>query len=132
VHVLSPYSGFYNYGLDTAVAIATSKDSNNEIAQMTKTWPDRFAGLATLPMQDVKAAIAELERVMVQLGFKGAMINDHVNGRTLDEPEFLPFWKAAEQLGHSSCSTRAVRPSSVDASNGITCRIPSATWRIGR
>jgi aminocarboxymuconate-semialdehyde decarboxylase len=28
VHVLSPYSGFYNYGRDTAVAVATSKDSN--------------------------------------------------------------------------------------------------------
>ena len=36
---------------------------------------------------------------MVQLGFKGAMINDHVNGHTLDEPEFLPFWKAAEHMG---------------------------------
>jgi aminocarboxymuconate-semialdehyde decarboxylase len=99
VHVVSPYSGFYNYELDTAIAVATSKDSNDEISQMTKTWPDRFAGLATLPMQDVKAAIAELERAMVQLGFKGAMIDDKVNGRTLDEPEFLPFWKAAEQLG---------------------------------
>jgi aminocarboxymuconate-semialdehyde decarboxylase len=99
IHVLSPYSGFYNYELDTAVATATAKDSNDEIAQMTKSWPERFAGLATLPMQDVKAAIAELERVMVHLSFKGAMINDHVNGRTLDAPEFLPFWKAAEQLG---------------------------------
>ncbi len=36
---------------------------------------------------------------VVQLGLKGAMINDHVNGRTFDEPEFLPFWKAAEQMG---------------------------------
>ena len=99
IHVLSPYSGFYNYEFDTTVAVATSKDSNDEIAQMTRSWPERFAGLATLPMQDVRAAIAELERVMVHLGFKGAMINDHVNGRTLDEPEFLPFWKAAEQLG---------------------------------
>jgi aminocarboxymuconate-semialdehyde decarboxylase len=99
MHVLSPYSGFYNYELDTAVAVATSQDSNNEISQMIKSWPERFAGLATLPMQDVKAAVAELERVMIQLGFKGAMIDDKVNGRTLDEPEFLPFWKAAEQLG---------------------------------
>ena len=99
IHVLSPYSGFYNYHLDLPVAVATSRDSNDEIHQMAKTWPDRFAGLATLPMQDVNAAIAELERVMVQLGFKGAMIDDKVNGRTLDEPEFLPFWKAAEQLG---------------------------------
>jgi aminocarboxymuconate-semialdehyde decarboxylase len=99
IHVLSPYSGFYNYQLDAAVATATSRDSNDEISQMTKSWPERFAGLATLPMQDVKEAIAELERVMVHLGFKGAMINDQVNGRPMDEPEFLPFWKAAEQLG---------------------------------
>ena len=77
IHVLSPFSGFYNYELDTSIAVATSKDSNDEIAQMTRAWPDRFAGLATLPMQDVPAAIAELERVMVHLGFKGAMINDH-------------------------------------------------------
>ena len=99
IHVVSPYSGFYNYHLDTAIAVATSHDANNEIRDMITSWPDRFAGLATLPMQDVPAAIAELERVMVQLGFKGAMINDQVNGRTLDDPMFLPFWKAAEQLG---------------------------------
>ena len=36
---------------------------------------------------------------MIQLGLKGAEINDHVNGRTFEEPEFLPFWKAAEQMG---------------------------------
>jgi aminocarboxymuconate-semialdehyde decarboxylase len=50
-------------------------------------------------MQDIKAAIAELERSVVELGLKGAMINDQINGRTFDEPEFLPFWKATEQMG---------------------------------
>jgi aminocarboxymuconate-semialdehyde decarboxylase len=99
VHVVSPYSGFYNYHLDAAVTVATSQDSNNEVSTMVKTWPQRFAGLGTLPMQDVPAAIAELERCISQLGLKGAMINDHVNGRTFDEPEFRPFWRAAEQLG---------------------------------
>ena len=44
IHVLSPFSGFYNYELETVIAVATSKDSNDEIAQMTKTWPERFAG----------------------------------------------------------------------------------------
>jgi aminocarboxymuconate-semialdehyde decarboxylase len=66
---------------------------------MTVDYPARGAGLATLPMQDIKAAIAELERSVVQLGLKGAMINDQINGHTFDEPEFLPFWKAAEQMG---------------------------------
>lgn len=98
VHVLSPYSGFYNYQLPAEVAVATSRDSNDEIAGMVQSWPERFAGLGTLPMQDVPAAVAELERIMAA-GFKGAMINDQVNGKLLDEAEFMPFWKAAEQTG---------------------------------
>ncbi len=99
VHVVSPYVGFYNYELPAEVARATAQAINDEIADMARTRPERFAGLGTLPMQDVKAAIAELERCMVNLGLKGAEINDHINGRTLEEPEFRPFWKAAEQMG---------------------------------
>ena len=99
VQVVSPYVGFYNYQLDASAAAATSRALNDEIAEMTRAWPQRFAGLGTVPMQDVKGAIAELERSMTTLGLKGVEINDHVNGRTLDEPEFRPFWKAAEQLG---------------------------------
>src|SRR5256885_10371639 len=66
---------------------------------MVRARPQRFAGLGTLPMQDVKAAITELERGMMQLGLKGVEINDHVNGRTLEEADFRPFWQAAEQMG---------------------------------
>ena len=99
IHVVSPFSGFYNYELDAGLAVASSRETNDEIRQMMMSWPDRFHGLATLPMQDVPAAIAELERVMVDLDFKGAVLDDKVNGKLLDEPEFLPFWKAAEQLG---------------------------------
>jgi aminocarboxymuconate-semialdehyde decarboxylase len=99
MHVVSPYVGFYNYHLDANIAVATARETNDEIASMVKAWPKRFAGLGGLPMQDVKAAIAELERCMTQLGFKGVEINDHINGRTLEEPEFRDFWKAAEQTG---------------------------------
>jgi len=99
VHVVSPYVGFYNYHLPAEVARATSVETNDEIAGMIRAWPERFAGLGTLPMQDVKAAIAEMERCMTRLGLKGVEINDHINGRTLEEPEFRPFWKAAQALG---------------------------------
>src|SRR5215470_19215911 len=99
IQVVSTNVAFYKYDQDVATTTAIARDCNNEVHQMTIDYPERFAGLATLPMQDIPAAIAELERVMVQLGFKGAMINDQVNGRTLDDPMFLPFWKAAEQLG---------------------------------
>ena len=36
---------------------------------------------------------------MTQLGMKGAMIDDHVNGVTYDDPQFYPLWEVAEQTG---------------------------------
>src|SRR5215468_6930013 len=45
VHVVSPYVGFYNYHLDAAVAAATSRATNDEISEMVRGWPKRFAGL---------------------------------------------------------------------------------------
>jgi aminocarboxymuconate-semialdehyde decarboxylase len=98
VQVVSTNVAFYKYDQDVATTCAIAQACNNEVHQMTVDYPDRFAGLATLPMQNIPAAIAELERCVMQLGLKGAMINDHINGRTFDEPEFLPFWKAAEQM----------------------------------
>ncbi len=99
VQVLSTHSALYNYHLDLDVTVATSKEANDEVAEMVKGWPERFAGLATLPMQDVGSAVTELERSMVQLGLRGAMIDDKVNGKTFDDPAYLPFFKAAEQMG---------------------------------
>src|SRR5262252_11200436 len=56
VHVVSPYVGFYNYQLDAKIAVATARAINGEISEMVREWPKRFAGLGTVPMQDVKAA----------------------------------------------------------------------------
>jgi len=99
VQVVSTSSVFYKYGLDVGTTLAIATDCNNEVHQMTLDHPDRFKGFATLPMQDPKTAIAELDRAVNQLGLVGAMIDDKVNGKTYDEPEFLPFWQAAEQMG---------------------------------
>ncbi len=98
VQVLSTNASFYFYENDPAQTIPMTEECNDYVAQLVKDRPDRFAGFTTLPMQDIPAAIAELERGM-NMGLKGAMIGDHVNGRTFDEPEFSPFWKAAEQCG---------------------------------
>ncbi len=99
IQVVSTTAGFYQYGQEPAVTAAIARDCNDEIYQMTLDYPERLAGLATLPMQDAGLAVAELERAVVQLGFKGAMIGDQVNGKTFDEPEFFPIWKAAEEMG---------------------------------
>ena len=98
VQVLSTNASFYNYDMDASVVAAMARDCNDYVAQLTKDYPDRFSAFATLPMQDVAASVAELERSM-NMGLKGAMIGDQVNGKTFDEPEFMPLWKSAEASG---------------------------------
>jgi aminocarboxymuconate-semialdehyde decarboxylase len=91
VQVVSTNVAFYQYDRNVTTTIAIARDCNNEVHQMTMDYPDRLAALATLPMQNIKAAIDELERSVVKLGLKRAMIDDKVNEKTYDEPEFLPF-----------------------------------------
>ena len=63
-----------------------------------KEHPDRFAGIATLPMQAPDKAADELRRAMTKLGLHGAMIGSNVGGKNLDDPSFEPLWAAAEEL----------------------------------
>ena len=75
VQVVSIHTPFFGYHLDPADGLALARDVNDEIAGMVKQWPTRFAGLATLPVQDVKASADELERAVTRLGLKGAELD---------------------------------------------------------
>jgi aminocarboxymuconate-semialdehyde decarboxylase len=99
VQVVSTHTPFFGYHLDAAEGRLLARDVNDEIAAMTRQWPTRFAGLGTLPVQDVKSAIDELERAVTVLGLKGAELDTHVNGEQWDDPKFLPLFKAAESMG---------------------------------
>src|SRR5215831_8793314 len=99
VQVLSIHTPLFGYHLDGATGLALAREVNDEIPGMVRGSPRRFAGLATLPMQDVGAAIAELERAVTTLGLKGAELDTAVNGENWDAPKFLPFFKAAEAMG---------------------------------
>jgi aminocarboxymuconate-semialdehyde decarboxylase len=99
VQVVSIHTPFFGYHLDPQQGRQLARDVNDEIAAMTRQWPRRFAGLATLPVQDVKVAIDELERAVTVLGLKGAELDTLVNGENWDEPKFLPLFKAAEAMG---------------------------------
>ncbi len=98
VQVVSTNVAFYKYDQEVDIATAIARECNDEVAEMANEYPDRLSGLANVPMQDVNAAVAEMERAMTDLRLKGVMINDHVNGVTLDDRRFYPFWKAAEEL----------------------------------
>ncbi len=78
--------------------VRLARQANDQLAAAIAAHPTRFAGFATLPMTDPKAAADELERGVRSLGFKGAMINGTTNGRFLDDSSFLPILERAVSL----------------------------------
>ena len=88
-----------------ADAVAAAREVNDFLAaRAIAPHPSRYAGFASVALQDPNAAAAELERAVTRLGFKGVMVNGYTNtadarhGAYLDEPQFLPFWEAAAAL----------------------------------
>jgi aminocarboxymuconate-semialdehyde decarboxylase len=74
-----------------------SKFLNDDIAKTVNDHKDKFIGLCTVPMQDSKIAVAELERCMKN-GYKGIQIGSNINNINLGEKEFDEFWAACENL----------------------------------
>ena len=101
VQVLSTVPVMFSYWAQAQHAYDLSRFLNDHIAGIVHRYPKRFAGLGTVPLQDTKLAIMELERCVKQLGLRGVQIGTHVNGTNLDSPEFFSFFKAAADLGAS-------------------------------
>ena len=86
------------YWAEEGLALRLARQFNDELAATIATRPDRLVGLATVPLQDVPEAVAELTRAVGQLGLSGVAIGSNVNGKDLDDPEFGPFFEKAEAL----------------------------------
>ena len=80
------------------LAVSACRDINDFLATVIQKYPTRFAGLATLPVDEPEAAAEELKRSVTELGLKGGLISGTVNGQFLDNPKFLPIFAAAEKL----------------------------------
>ncbi len=73
--------------------------ANDGLAELVAKHPNRFAGfIASLPMNNPVAAAKEIERAVKTLGAVGAQIFTNVNGRPLDEPDFLPIFEKIAAL----------------------------------
>lgn len=80
-------------------AVALARLVNDAFAAIVRARPERFAALATLPLNDPAASADELERAVRDLGFAGAMVFSNVNGAALSDDRFLPLWERADDLG---------------------------------
>ena len=73
---------------------ALARLANDGMAEIVARHPDQFpAFVASLPMNNVPAALDEMERAIRRLGAKGIQVFTNVNGRPLDDPEFYPIFE---------------------------------------
>jgi len=115
---------------DVATARRNARAANDFLAAEIAKRPDRYSGLAHLPMQDAVGAADELERCMRELKFCGAMINGHTNGQYLDHPALHPFWERAEALA----ATIYIHPTDPIAPSPALAGVEGlrrATWEWG-
>ncbi|MBF0280706.1 MAG: amidohydrolase [SAR324 cluster bacterium] len=94
--VLSPMPKLYSYDCHAPDALDFCRYVNESIANMVQAQPDRFFGLGIVPLQDADLAARAIEEICA-LGLRGVEIGTNVNGRSLGEPEFLPFFKEASR-----------------------------------
>jgi aminocarboxymuconate-semialdehyde decarboxylase len=110
---LSPMPELLSYWLPLEDGKALVRYLNDQIAAMVERAPERFIGLGAVPLQDVDSGIRELEYAVKTLRFSGVEIASHVNGTSIGDARFEPFFAAAEQMG-AAIFVHALRPAGQD------------------
>lgn len=99
ISVISPAPPMFYYWADADLALQVAGLVNDGTADMVTVRPDRLRGMATVPMQHPDAAVAELERVVRDYGFKAVEIGTSIEGAQLAEQRFAPLLRRASELG---------------------------------
>ncbi len=76
-----------------------ARRANDGIAEIVHDQPERFAGMASLPLPDVSAAVAELDRIYDELSLDGVMLLTNVGGTYLGDPAWEPLFTALDERG---------------------------------
>ncbi|MDQ2780828.1 MAG: amidohydrolase [Pseudomonadota bacterium] len=100
VQAVSPSPSQYYYYADPAFGLELARDINDRLAEIAAGHPDRFVGMGTVPLQDPKLAVRELERCVKKLGMRGIEIGTNVNGIDLADPRLRleKFFAKAQEL----------------------------------
>jgi aminocarboxymuconate-semialdehyde decarboxylase len=99
VSVISPAPPMFYYWADADLALKVAGLVNDGVADMVAHDPARLRGMASVPMQHPDAAVAELERVVRDYGFKAVEIGTSIEGAQLSQDRFRPVLRRAAELG---------------------------------
>lgn len=90
VQVVSPTPVFFTYGRPGTEAAAVARIFNDLSLEICASLPDRLLPFCQVPLQDIDAACAELDRCRAA-GHVGVEIGNHVGDRDLDDPGVVEF-----------------------------------------
>lgn len=99
LQVLSPIPVTFAYWAPAHEALEVARLQNDLIAEVVRAHPNRFAGLGTVPLQDVSLAVGEMDRCIQELGLQGIEIGSNVNGKNLDDESLVEFFETAARRG---------------------------------
>jgi predicted TIM-barrel fold metal-dependent hydrolase len=72
---------------------------NDYLASVIAQYPGRFVGWGSIGFGSPERAVAEVERCITRLGFKGIQLFSNINNTVLDAPEFIPVYRHVARLG---------------------------------
>jgi len=96
--LLSAAPPLFLYWIELSEAVQAVRTVNDAIAEMVGQAPQRFSGVASLPLQDPAAAASELRRCVTEYGMVAAQIGPHCEGTPLDDDSLRPVLRAASDL----------------------------------
>lgn len=83
--------------LEPERGIEGARACNDYLAELCGQYPERFAGLASLSLQDPESAMDEFDRAINTLGLRGVVLFSHIAGKPVDAKEFEPIYERAEK-----------------------------------
>lgn len=98
LEVVSPLPELLSYWLDPEATVVLTDFMNGFVSDMVKAAPERFQGLGCVALQDPDKAIKQLDSIKA-MGLKGVHLASHVNGTSLADPRYHPFFAKLEELG---------------------------------
>ncbi len=98
---------------DVQGTVRMVRECNDFLAGLVRDRPDRFGGFGMLPLPHVQESVAEVDRILDDLGLDGVVMSTNYMGTYLGDPAFDQVFEALERRGalvfvHPTASPDAV------------------------